>query len=458
MIPVEKIASSSLGNLMYYVALIGVLLMVAAFLRLKIKFLRKAFIPASLLAGVIALLLGPRFIGLIPSDMMSTIGSLPSHMITVVFACMLLGVKKEEITPDLAKDTASGVFFMYSGALAQVGIACLITGLILTPAFGVEPLFGAIWECSFNGGHGTASGLIQVFQELGWPAGGDLAVTTATIGLLAGIIGGVIMINYAVRKKYTKYVDAPVAVGGSKEYFAEGERKSAAPMTVSNDVIEPFALHLGMIGLAILIGRVIVWLVGKYLNYSLPLFPFAMIGGWILNIFIQRNSFLSALFDRQVFQRISGMALEILIVGAIASINTSIILQYWLPLLLMSIIEIGIMVWFVFYVSPRCYKKDWFENGIVRYGGMTGVAATGYMLLRCCDPEYSSEGGTTLALDAPFTSPFIGGGFVTTACPYLIISMGVIPFGALITAIAVACLVVLRVFFWKKNPTKQQRE
>ena len=56
MIPVEKIAGGTIGNLVYYVAIIGVLILVATFLRLKVPFLRKAFIPASLLAGLIGLI------------------------------------------------------------------------------------------------------------------------------------------------------------------------------------------------------------------------------------------------------------------------------------------------------------------------------------------------------------------------------------------------------------------
>ena len=59
MIPVEKVASATIGNLVYYVAIIGLLLVVATIIRLKVPFLRKAFIPASLIAGLIGLVLGP---------------------------------------------------------------------------------------------------------------------------------------------------------------------------------------------------------------------------------------------------------------------------------------------------------------------------------------------------------------------------------------------------------------
>lgn len=457
MIPIEKISSSTLGNLLYYVAIIGVLLLIATIIRLKIPVLRKMFIPASLLAGFIGLFLGPRFIGVIPSDMMSSIGALPSHMITIVFACMLLGVKKAEITSELARDTVSSLFYCYGCSFAQVAIGCILTGALLINLFGVNPIFGGIWECSFGGGHGTAGGLASVFIELGYAEGADLAVTTATIGLLGGIFGGMVLVNWAVRKKYTGYVDAVADTTGRQEYYAESDRKPNAYGTVSNDVVEPFALHLGVIGLAILIGRAIVWFASTYFNYSLPLFPFAMVGGWICNEIIQHVPFLSKLFDRHIFQRISGMSMEVLIVAAVASINTTVIVDNAASLIIVSIAEFAAMFAAVIFLAPRVFVKDWFENAILRYGGMTGVAATGYLLLRCCDPESESEGATTYALGAPFLSPFIGGGFITTFCPYGIVRYGALPFGLICLALTLTCLVILRLFFWVKNPQLRQR-
>ena len=109
MIPVEKIAGATLGNLLYYVSIIGVLLVICTIIRLKIPFLRKAFIPASLLAGIVGMILGPHILGVIPADMMSSIGAIPSHMITIVFACMMLGVKKSENTSSLMHDTLTGL-------------------------------------------------------------------------------------------------------------------------------------------------------------------------------------------------------------------------------------------------------------------------------------------------------------------------------------------------------------
>ena len=458
MIPVENIASATMGNLLYYVAIVGLLLVVATFIRLKVPLLRKAFIPASLLAGLIGLALGPYALGVIPQDMMSSIGTLPTHMITIVFACMLLGVKKQESGKEVFHDAAAGLGWLWSNSFMQVGVASLLCAVLFTPVFGVNPLFGSLFEIGFAGGHGTAGGMASVFKEqLNWADGADLGMTTATIGLLCGIFGGMIIINYGVRKKYTKVLTEPATGGTTKEVFPDGQREPAAYMTISQDVVEPFAFHLGIIGISILIGRLIVWGFGKIFGYTgLPLFPFAMIGGWLLNAIIQRTS-LRDLLDRNIFQRIQGMALEILVVGAMASIKIPVVLAYWAPLLIGSVVIVALMLVWFFWLSPRVFQDCWFEQGIIRYGAFTGVAAVGYMLLRTADPKMETEAGTIYALDCPLMSPFIGGGLVTTAYPYIIQSLGALNTGLAFCVGSAAIILVLRIFFWNKNFKKEQR-
>lgn len=277
MIPVEKIAGGTLGNLLYYVAIIGVLLVICTIIRLKVSFLRKAFIPASLLAGILGMILGPHVLGVIPADMMSSIGAIPSHMITIVFACMMLGVKKSENTSSMMHDAAAGLGWLWSNSFMQVGVACLLCAFLFTPVFGVNELFGSLFEIGFAGGHGTAGGMASVFTDsFNWADGADLGKTTATIGLLAGIFGGMAIINIAVRKKWTKVLTEPASGNAAKEVFDEGDpnHEPSAYATISQDVVEPFAFHLGIIGLAILIGRLIVWGFGQIFGYSgLPLFP-----------------------------------------------------------------------------------------------------------------------------------------------------------------------------------------
>ncbi len=460
MIPIEKISGSTLSNIVLYVAIVGLLLVVASLIRLKVPLLRKAFIPASLLAGIIGLIWGPYVLKIIPADMMSSIGSLPTPMITVVFASMLLGVEKQESGKTMFHDAAAGLGWLWSNSFMQFGVGCLLCALFFSPVLGVNPLFGALFEIGFAGGHGTASGMATVFQDpalLNWPDGADLGLTTATIGLLCGIFGGMIVINYSVRKKYTKIITEPASADQVNEIFIKEEREPAAYLTVSQDVVEPFAFHLGIIGIAILMGQIMVWSFGKVFTYTgLPLFPFAMIGGWILNAIMQRTP-LRHLLDRRIFQRIQGMALEILVVGAMASIKVPVVAAYWLPLLVGSIVIMGFMLFWLFWLSPRIFKECWFEQGIIRYGAFAGVAAVGYMLLRTVDPKMETDAGTIYALGCPLMSPFIGGGLVTTAYPYIINSIGPLAAGLIFCGASIAVLIVLRLTLWNKNPQKAQR-
>ena len=339
----------------------------------------------------------------------------------------------------------------------QVGIPALLCAFILVPVFGVNPLFASLTEIGFAGGHGTAGGMAASFEALGWADGGSLASTMATIGLLCGIFGGMIIINYGVHKKYTAVLSEPASAGNVQEIYPDGKREAAAYLTVSQDVVEPFAFHLGIIGLSIIIGRAIVYGFGIVTGYtSLPLFPFAMIGGWLINMIVQRTA-LKDLFDRHIFQRIQGMALEILVVAAMSSIKVPVVIEYLAPILICSVVVMALMVVWFFWLSPNIFSECWFEQGIIRFGAFSGVAAVGYMLLRTADPKMETRAGSIYALGCPLMSPFIGGGLVTSMWPNLISSMGVLKFGLLTCGISLAFLILLRIFCWNKSAKREQR-
>ena len=67
------------------------------------------------------------------------------------------------------------------------------------------------------------------------------------------------------------------------------------------------------------------------------------------------------------------------------------------------------------------------------------------------------EAGTIYALGCPLMSPFIGGGLVTTAYPYIIQSLGSMTAGLIFCGASIAILIVLRLLFWNKNAKREQR-
>ena len=73
-------------------AFMSLLLVVAQFLRAKVKFFQKFYIPASVLAGVMGLLLGPQVLNVIPWS--GKIGSYAYLLICIVFAGLYIGKKR----------------------------------------------------------------------------------------------------------------------------------------------------------------------------------------------------------------------------------------------------------------------------------------------------------------------------------------------------------------------------
>jgi ESS family glutamate:Na+ symporter len=448
-----KITGGTLQGLIFEIALLGVLLFVATLLRLKIPFLKKCFIPASLIAGIIGLILGPHVLKLLPPETVATWGAMSTRLIEIIFATMLLGVD----TPNLGKAfnrAGPQVIFAYSSSFFQIGLTCLITALFLVPHFGVSELFGSIIEIGYAGGHGTAGGMKELFASLNWAEGTDLGLTTATFGLFMGIFGGLAIINYSVRKGYTSVLTENDSAAETKEIFTGADKKPNAYATVSKDVIEPFALHVTLIGIALIIGQVMTFCIKKYLHFAMPLFPMAMIGGFILQKLLSKT-FLHDMIDRGTLLRIQGLCLELLVAAAVASIKIPVVMKYFAPLMITVVFISVFIVIFFFYTGKRLFKDEWFEHAIVRYGATTGVAAVGLMLLRTADPEMKTKAGETYAIGSPFISPFVGGGLFSTSAPLLIAKYGALKVGAIFTVAAVAVLFVAKLCGWWNKPASK---
>lgn len=456
MLPTEAFSSGSIQNLLLVLSIIGILLFIATMLRLKIGILRKAFIPASLLAGIIGLILGPHVLGFFPAELTSSMGALPTTMIIIVFATMMLGVKTPKIK-DTAKKIAPMFFQGYIYSFLQMGLTCLLTGLLFTPAFGTNPMFGSVIEVGLMGGHGTAGGMSGIYTSLGWPDGAAVGQSTATIGLIAGIVGGVILINIGVRKRYTTFLEESSALNMGTDTYVGEAKKPSAYTTISKDVVEGFAFHGALIGISIYIGYIIVYVVDYFFTFELPLFPFALVGGWILNSILQRTS-IGALIDRPTLQRIQGFCMDYLITAAVSAVSLPVVLSYWQPLLISCAVGIAATAFIFMWLSPRIFKDNWFEIGIVRYGAATGTSAIGLMLLRTVDPELKTDSAEIYALNSPFSSPFVGGGFITSAYPYMIVAIGATQCGVIFTALSVLLVFCCKLCgYWNSHPKLEQR-
>jgi len=427
---------------LFSLCILSFFLLLGKALRANIKILQTLFLPSAIIAGFVALAFGPYGLSLIPEWVIKNWAPLPGVLINVVFATLFLGIN----IPGIRKIWDAGGSQLCFGAIAGIGqyfIALLVTGLILIPLFKVHELFACIVEVGFSGGHGTAAGMKDAFKGYGFAAGGDLALMSATVGILTAVIGGMVLINIAIRKDYCTHLSVKKGIPQFKKkgLIPENKRFPIATATVASEAIEPLSFHFAIVAIAIAIGW--AFLSGLQALYSefdkFPLFPLAMIGGLI----VQKISIkfkIDKYYDKSTFDRILGFALDVLILSAIATIKLDVFIANFWPFLIIMITGITWMIFCASFLAPRMFKKFWFERGITEYGMQTGVTAVGLLLLRVVDPLYKTDTAKAFGFKQMIYEPFLGGGFITAFSPMLITKLG------LWKSIA-ASLVIMTIFF-----------
>jgi ESS family glutamate:Na+ symporter len=429
---------------------LSLLLVLGKFLRVKIKLLQKLYIPTSVIAGILGLIVIQVSGSSIPAGWTAGWTMLPGFLINIVFAALFLGVTIPSFST-IWKKSAPQLGYGQVVAWGQYFIGLLVVLLFLKPLFKVPDVFGVIVEVGFEGGHGTAAGLKETFETYNWSAGTHYALASATMGVVTAIVVGIILINWAARKGYTQRLKPlnKLAKGEWGGFYAKDQRPVAGRQTVSADSIDSLALHLAIVGIAVLIGfglkqgllifeSLFPYLAEKKILQGFPLFPLCMLGGLIVQIVVSRFKRIFPI-DHALMQRLSGTALDFLVVAAISTISIDVIAEGLVPFLI--IVACGV-IWNVFcvvFLARRVLPNFWFERAIAEMGQSMGVTATGLLLLRAVDPESETDAPSAFGYKQLLHEPIMGGGFWTSIAVPLVILKG----GWLVFIIS-SCVIV----FW----------
>lgn len=182
-----------------------------------------------------------------------------------------------------------------------------------------------------------------------------------------------------------------------------------------------------------------------------PLFPLAMIGGLIVQIFVTKFD-TSELMDRETITSIQGFSLDILITSAIATVSIAVIGDYLVPFLLLAAFGIAWNVFGFFVFGPRMMPDYWLERAVGDFGQSTGVTATGLMLMRVADPEMKSPAVEGFGYKQLVFEPFLGGGLVTALSAPLVFMWGPWPFLIFASVMTIIGIVVGLFYFGKRKP------
>ena len=395
----------------------SVFLLVGLLLRSKIKVLQKLFLPASVIGGIVGLILVQVFsrVGAVAEQVtnyVSVMDALPAILIVPIFASTPLAnfKRKDNIGAAAGKATAgiaNGVFWLMCGIFTVQMVIGFGVNFFMTKAGSAIPFY-KVWgfelAAGFTGGHGTAASIGAIYS--GIPAvaefasqGKDVATTFATFGLIGGMILGIIFINIAARRGTTAVMKKPAALEGVALTGLQNDvskQESLGRETTKSFTIETLSVHLAVIlgvvlasyGVSALLARVPA--IGSLLK-QLPVWSIAMV------LMLLANKLISALklewmFDKKVVQKLSGFMTDFAIVCAIASMNLKTIATFIVPIVICSVIGFVVTYFYVFKLTKFITGTEApFEHSIIAWGTSTGVLMTGLVLLKVCDPNYETS-------------------------------------------------------------------
>jgi ESS family glutamate:Na+ symporter len=446
----------------YSLLVVGAFL-IAGYLIVRLPVLSRAYLPGSLIAGLLLLVLGPQIAGTYFPDWQLN-GAfydfwklLPKQLINVVFACLFLA---RPLFPfkKMWKMAGPQVAFGQMLAWGQYALGGLVTMVILIPFFKARDITAALIEISFEGGHGTVSGMAPVFNNLGFHDGQEVALGLATLSLCTALVSGVLLVNWGRRRGHIKTIYK--ANLRERIYHRRIVHELNKQGIKLREHLTPkwIVSHIILIGLSVFFGWLIyqgllqieayTW--GRHdvtaLRY-VPIFPFCMFGGMVAQVLWSKLGFQTS---RPLIELLSSIALSVLITTAIATMSINAIGNNIGMFIVLAVTGI---VWILFgftVLARHMFKKHWFQNGIVNAAQSMGMTATGLLFLHMVDPNDKTNSAESFGFKQLMFEPFVGGGIVTALSMTAIIAIGLPLFTAISAGICMFWMVLGLLYFGRK--------
>lgn len=368
--------------------LMGLLLIAGVVIREIIPALQKVLLPASLIGGVLGLILGQQVLGIIAIP--SVFSEIPSIGMRIIMACVPLGVTVS------AKRIYQHLDFTFSN-MTVYGFQ-MIFGLLLGSFFirfwpSLPEGWGLMGVAAYFGSHGTIPVVSEAIDPSGSFGAQSIGMVMATLGILFAMIPGMIIANYGTRKGWCTFTHD---ISAQPKYFFSGplpeeKREALGRTTVNPTNITGIAFQFGILAVCIKFGEILFKALGGVIPFLGRVSPmlWGLIGGMILWPLMKKTK-LDRYVDKGTITQISNFTLELIILGAFATIQIEIVSKLFVPLFLHVLISIAITGLFIFGWMKKIGHPQWFEKSLMLYGMCTGSNPQGLSLVRSVDPDNKS--------------------------------------------------------------------
>ena len=398
----------------------SMLLLIGLFLRSRVKIFQKLFIPVAVIAGLTGLLLGSEVLGKFCPFYIhwsDNVSSFANPLLAILFVTQFIS-----LTFNSKMIKKCSLMFCIS--------ACVI-GVQVLSAMGLGRLFGLpdgaalLPFGAFFGAHGIPQVIAGIYDTVGYwnyDEASAFGTTYATIVMLFGIIVGIVILNIGIRKGW---VSAEKSGNLSQEDYTgilEKEHRGNFMKAFTSDIaFDPLTMHFAIIMAIMIVAYGLLEVLHKIPLFSgFAIYVPAIIVSLVTGIILRKTP-LYDFIDSESLAHVGSLALEYLIVTAIATMKLDVIMNNAPAILTISFIGL-ILTTIVLMTLPRLWlKQHWLENAMVMFGSWTGSTATGMMLLRIADPELETDAGPNLITATPLWQISTQNFFLTIA-PYIIVT------------------------------------
>lgn len=442
-------------SVMTAVGWIGVMFLLGALIRAKVKAIGNTMIPACLIGGIIGCVL-INTVGL-PWTTLSDYSTISGQMYNFMFinlgitAAATVGEKKEkrkslkELRSKMGDTQFSGIFGMGSYWALAFSVQALIAFAILKiigTFWDMAPEYGLMISFAFAQGPGQSISYGTALEAAGWTGAIQVGIMFSAIGFLVAFLLGIPFARKGIKNGIAcskAELSEELRVG----FIPPEKQESYGKVTTFGGNLDTMTFHLALTGMSWILGKVLCIpldyiVVGGIKLGSTIFFFWGMVAAYILRYFLGKAG-VYKFVDRGTQTRITNGATDLMVMATFLAIDMQFLAKWIVPILIIAVI-VTIATWFSLrYFSARFGGRNDFERFLAEWGTVTGTNATGLALARVVDPNNDT---TTAAELGPSNAVNLPASLVI-APSILAFAAGTMSLGAFLTSMIGIVLIYL---------------
>lgn len=390
-------------------AFMASMLLVGTVLRARLGPIREALIPASLIGGLVGFFLVSMdwSLGYRSSDFTA----LTFHFFTLSFMSLVLtgsapSSERSSVVP--GGSWLSVVWVMSLALQALVGLAVII-GYNAATGSSLSEYLGMLVTHGFTQGPGQALAMGGIWEtELGIDHAISFGLIYASAGFVVAFAIGVPVARYAIRNGLNSNREARIDDDFVRGILGPDSNVSTGRQITHSANVDTLAFHIAILGVAYV-------LTDQYLKFMQPMAAEVTLAGVNFGLIFSHNLFffhglmitvaLRALIDAlgmghyiddETQKRITGSAVDLMVVATLMSIEFAMLAAYFVPIVLVCVSVAAVTAVLCFSLGRRLANLG-IERALTVFGCCCGSTGSGLLLLRMLDPTLTTPIAKELA-------------------------------------------------------------